>query len=538
MKAYFALPLCLVTVASGCMRASANPDGSPLSRLPADAPRLIVLITVDQLRGDMLDRYRGDMRYGYARLMQGAWFTRAYQDHAITETAPGHASTLSGRFPRSTGIVSNSAGVGDPNHPLVLGAPNELGASPLRFRGTTLVDWLQAKDRRTRALSVSRKDRGAILPVGLAREHVYWYSPPTGAFTTSNYYRDTLPAWVTAFNGRRIPQSHAGRTWNLLHEASRYPAPDSVPIENAGRNFMFPYAFGADSGRAALLLANFPMMDSVTALFALEGVRQLGLGEGPQTDILAVGFSATDAVGHTWGPDSREAHDNQMRLDITLGWFLDSLFRMRDPGTIQIVLTGDHGVQPNPELARQRGEARDDQGLIVSLRTQVSAVRSALAARGVDSLAFGVDMQLVSIDRPAVSAKGLDPDSILTAFAADVRQVRGVARVDWMKQIRRADFSADPVARRWDHQVPREAPLDLVITLTPYSYWYNATATHGSPYDQDAHVPVIFYGPWTVPGRYAEFARVVDIAPTLAAIAGARTPHPIDGMVLLSALRR
>jgi arylsulfatase A-like enzyme len=527
--------LLLALASASCLRASATAEGVPLDGTPTAAPKLVVFITVDQLRGDMLDRYAADMRHGYRRLMQGAWYTRGYHDFAITETAPGHAGTLSGRFPRSTGIMSNSAGVIDPAVRLLVG--NEPGASPVRFQGTTLFDWLHAKNQRTRALSVSRKDRAAILPIGKAKQEVYWYSA-SGNFTTSTYYRDALPGWVQAFNARRVPQSFAGKGWTLLKPESSYAEPDSVPFENGGRNFMFPYNFSDDSNRVAAQIAGTPMHDEVIARFALHGLQSLDLGRGPHTDLLAVSFSATDAIGHTWGPDSREAHDNQMRLDVTLGWFLDSLFTLRDPSTVIVALTGDHGVQPNPALARQRGEATGNQGLIVSLRDQVSAVRSGLAARGVDSLAFDYDMQLVWIDRSAVAAKGLKADSILDAFAAAARAVPGVARVDRMSVLRRADPAMDPIARRWVHQVAEGAPVDLAITLTRYSYWYNATATHGSPYDQDAHVPIMFMGPWITPGRYDMFARVVDMAPTLAAITGARPSEKIDGLVLTSALRR
>lgn len=527
----------LAAAVAGC-GASAN-AGIPEEAAPrvatAEAPRLVVVITVDQLRGDMLDRYRSDMRYGLARLMRGAWFVNGFQDHAITETAPGHASILSGRFPRSTGIMSNSAGVVDRDYRLLVGYQNEPGASPLRFQGTTLHDWLRARNARSRIFSVSRKDRGAILPVGRAKQDVYWYSA-TGAFTTSDYYRDSLPDWVEAFNARRIPHRYAGRAWTLLKDPSAYPSPDSVEFENRGRNYVFPHRFSEDSNRAAAEVSNTPVSDSIVALFALEGLRRTGIGRGPHTDIMAVSFSATDAVGHTWGPDSREAHDNQMRLDITLGWFLDSLYAQRDSTTVMIAFTADHGVQPNPGLARQRGEARGDQGLIVSLAPQVAAVRSALAARGVDSMAFEYDEQLIGIDRPAVAAKGLDADSILNAFAASARGVRGVARVDWMRDLRRA-ASGDVIARRWMNQVGPDSPVDLVITLTQYSYWYNATATHGSPYDQDAHVPIIFYGPWAKPGRYPQFVRVVDIAPTLAAITGVAPAERLDGVALTSALR-
>ncbi|HET9424059.1 MAG TPA: alkaline phosphatase family protein, partial [Gemmatimonadaceae bacterium] len=368
LSALLSLRLVLPTAAvlvSAC--AGAQPSGGsaagPTATMaaPAEAPKLIVLIVVDQLRGEMLDRYRPSLSGGYLRLMnEGAWYSNAFQDHAITETAPGHASVLSGRFPASTGIISNSAGVIDSRYPLVTGLSSEVGASPDRFQGTTLVDWLVARDARSRALSVSAKDRAAILPVGRSKQEVYWYSV-NGSFTTSDYYRDSLPPWVVAFNGRRLPHRYAGAVWDLAKSPSAYPEPDSVVFENRGSDFVFPHAFPADSDQAASVIRITPTIDSITALFALEGLERLALGRGPQTDVMSVSFSATDYIGHQYGPDSREAHDNAIRLDQTLAWFLDSLFKVRDPSTVMIALTGDHGVQPIPELARERGLARKNE---------------------------------------------------------------------------------------------------------------------------------------------------------------------------------
>ncbi|HEY8176953.1 MAG TPA: alkaline phosphatase family protein [Gemmatimonadaceae bacterium] len=522
-----------------CMKATANAEGAPLITNAGGPPKLVVFITVDQLRGDMLDRYRRDLRYGYARLMRGAWFTNAFQDHAITETAPGHASTMSGRFPRSTGITSNLVGVIDPNYRLLSGLPNEVGASPERFQGTTLFDWLSAKDKRSRAFSVSKKDRAAILPIGKAKQDVYWFSN-NGNFTTSDYYRDTLPSWVQGFNARHIAYGYAGAEWRLSRDSSTYSEPDSVPFEKGGRDFMFPHPFPTDTLGAAAYIAATPAMDSITALFALEGLRQLELGEGPQTDLLAVSFSATDYVGHAYGPDSREAHENEIRLDETLGWFLDSLYRLRDSSTIIVALTGDHGVQPIPELARARGEAKGDQGLRITLRQQVADVRAGLRAAGVDTMAFIYELfapELVGLDRAALARAKLNADSILDAFARAAKQVRGVSRVDRIARLRRADFAIDPIARRWAHQIPERSATELVMTLTRYSYWNTLPATHGSPYDQDAYVPVIFYGPWAKPGRYANFARVVDMGVTLAAIARVRPLEKTDGVVLMQGLK-
>src|ERR671929_65737 len=248
---------------------------------PDRVPTLIVFITVDQLRADYFDRFKGQLTGGLGRLARGgALFTNAFQDHAVTETAPGHASTMSGRFPRSTGIVTNTYGVGDAQAPLVEGIRGP-GASPYRFRGTVLFDWMRFKDPRSRALSVSRKDRGAILPLGRAKQQVFWY--PSDRFATSTYYADTLPTWVQRFNDRKLPQSYAGKSWTLLLPEKEYAEADSVPYEGqpAGQNVVFPHLAPADTATAARLLPNYPWMDEVTLAFALEGLQAMNLGRGP-----------------------------------------------------------------------------------------------------------------------------------------------------------------------------------------------------------------------------------------------------------------
>jgi hypothetical protein len=273
---------------SGLACASAGPAQTPAqaeSPVSAEAhplaevPSLVVFITIDQLRPEYPEIFASQMKGGLARLFsQGAVFTNAFQDHGNTETAPGHASTMSGRFPRSTGISANVAGVNDDAFPLI-GARGE-GASPERFRGTVLADWMRKKDPNTRLLSVSRKDRGAILPLGRVKDEIFWYAT-NGTFTTSTWYAETLPSWVQTFNARRLPHQYAGQLWDLLLDSTAYTEPDSVPIEGAGRNFVFPHPFPEIPDRAAAVLAAYPMMDDVTLQFALAGVEARGLGATP-----------------------------------------------------------------------------------------------------------------------------------------------------------------------------------------------------------------------------------------------------------------
>src|SRR5256884_1638507 len=244
--------------------------GLGVGTAPVPKPRLVVVITVDQLRPDYLERYRPQLLGGFAMLLKtGASFTEAYQDHAVTETAPGHSTILSGRWPVHTGIDRNPAGVQDTAARL-LGVRGP-GASPARFRGTAFFDWLKAAEPGARALSVSGKDRGAILPIGRAKQQVYWYAG--GYFTTSRYYADSLPEWVRVFNGRRIPFKAPGASWNLLLPARSYTEPDSEPYENGGQDFTFPHRLSPYSARAALGFLAVPPTGLLPPPLRAEGVR-------------------------------------------------------------------------------------------------------------------------------------------------------------------------------------------------------------------------------------------------------------------------
>jgi predicted AlkP superfamily pyrophosphatase or phosphodiesterase len=506
----------------------------PAAASAGAAPSLVVLITIDGFRGGNLDKFGPQLNGGLARLMKGgAWFTNAHQDHAITETAPGHASLLSGRFPRSTGIAANRVGVADAQAPL-LGTSGVLGASPKRFQGTELFDWIHKKDSRSRALSVSSKDRGAILPIGKSKEQVYWY-PGDGAFTTSRYYRDSLPDWVTRFNDRHLPQTYAGKDWVLLRPASEYPEPDSVSIEGAGNDFLFPHHTPVETARAVNWIRATPFIDEVTVAFALNGVNEMKLGAGPATDLLAISLSATDAINHRLGPDSREAHDQVLRTDKLIGVFLDSLYRLRDSSRVVVVLAADHGFTTIPELVP---DSVSPHPLRTSLDDALAAARTQLRALKVDTLALDVDEQIVLVDRPAFDKVKGSFDAVVNEFIRNAQQTPGLARIDRLESLRGKDTLSDPVARRWTHQFGPGTNVELVATLNPGSLWTSIlVATHGSPYDNDSHIPIIFYGAGITTGRFDEFVRSVDIAPTLARLLGVTPLEPLDGVPLFHALK-
>ena len=500
---------------------------------PAQPPALVVMLTIDGLPARHFEKYGSQLTGGLGRLMKGgAWFTNAHQDHAITETAPGHASLLSGRFPRSTGIAANRIGVADAAAPLI-GGSGASGASPLRFQGTALFDWMKARNARSRALSVSSKDRGAILPIGKAKAEIYWY-PGDGSFTTSRYYADTLPRWVKEFNARRLPHSYAGRRWSLLLPESAYQERDDVEVEGHGTDFVFPHDLAPDSASAASLIRATPFIDEVTVALALAGVNALGLGKGPAPDLLAISLSGTDAVHHRLGPDSREAHDQFLRTDKLVGQLLDSLYRLRDSSRIVVALSADHGFGTIPELAAAAGNTKATRA---TLDEALSVARAKMTQLKVDSLAIDVDQQIVLMDRRAFQRSRANPDTVLNVFIAAARRTPGIRRVDRFSSLLSADTLTDPVARRWSHQFVAGTNVELVATLEPGSLWTTLlVASHGSPYDYDSHVPLIFYGSAFKPGRYGELVRTVDIGPTLARVIGVRPSERLDGVPLIKAL--
>ncbi|MFN0177513.1 MAG: alkaline phosphatase family protein [Gemmatimonadales bacterium] len=512
--------LSIVAAALACA-----PAPMPVPVPATGKPTLIVLITIDQMRSDYHGRFASQLTGGLDRLWRaGAVFTDAHHDHAITETAPGHATLLTGRFPRSTGITRNLAGVNDPRWPVI--GSEDAGAAPFRLRGTTLFDWLAIAEPATRAFSVSAKDRSAILPIGRSKQQVYWFTN-NGLFSTSTWYADSLPDWVTAFNARRIPHRMAGKAWTTLLPDTTYPERDSVPFEAFGRGFTFPHWLPADSTAAAAQFRYTPFVDEITLQFALEGVRRLDLGRGPTTDLLAVSLSATDYVGHFYGPESKEQHDQILRLDRVLGAFLDTLVTLRGRDRMIIVLSADHGGGLIPEL---HGNLR------VAFRPAMAAARAVIRAGGGDSTAVDFESGAVFIDRAHLGTA--TEAAVIDALVTTARTIPGVTRVDRFADLAGRDLTKDHVARRWLNMFPDDMLPSIVVTLAEGNIFnYPIVATHGSPHDYDSRVPLVFVGSPFKPGRYPAPVRTVDIAPTLARILGIAPTERLDGVPLLAALR-
>jgi arylsulfatase A-like enzyme len=530
-----------LAAAPACAQRGQRAAASDAAPAPVGArPRLVVFVTIDQLRPDYLTRWHDQLTGGLRMLAdQGHFFVNAVHDHAITETAPGHASTMSGRFPYSTGIASNSAGVNTAAAPLL--ESEGVGASPFRFKGTTLTDWLLAAHPQSRVLSVSRKDRGAILPIGAGKHPVFWYAQRSGKFTTSTYYADTLPTWVRGFNARDLAGTqYAGRVWEPLLPLANYPEPDSVQAESAGQEPAFPHKLAEDPDLARNAIIGYPWMDDFTLEFAWAGVRAMDLGSAAnRTDLLAVSLSTTDAVGHRWGPDSRELHDQVLRVDRALGAFFDSLFALRGREHVVIALTADHGVAPIPEVRSVWGDnAQASRLRSQDLEPVIAAVAPVIRRLNLDPTAFNLDWGVLEVDRSKVQGKEREVREVAREFARQARGIPGIQRVDVIDDLVRADTTRDTIARRWLHMFRPGGEAIAVVTMEPYWLYGSAIATHGSPHDYDARVPVIFWGQAFSAARDSGAARVVDMGPTLAHLLGVRPTEKLDGIVLGRAFKQ
>ena len=499
---------------------------------PHEKPALVVLIAVDQMRPDYFERFHAQFRGGF-RLTRdsGAFFPNGHQEHAMTETAPGHSAMLSGREPAHTGIFSNDRGVPDPSV-AILDAPGVVGASPRRFVGTTLYDWMLNTDSSTRVLSVSRKDRGAILPVGRARADVYWFA--AGRFTTSEYYATTLPGWVRRFDanlrGEAIP-----REWTLLLPDSAYAEPDSMPWEHEGGDFTFPHVFSSDPAERLRKLEESPWMDSVTLAFALRGAQELALGRRGSTDLLSVSLSTTDKVGHTYGPDSREMHDHLLRLDRWLGAFLDSLGTIIPRERTLIALTSDHGITSFPEYTvtmRHRAAGR------MSLSARTQRVATDLRARYGTSFDLSFDNGILTADVASLRTRGVNVDSLTTLLVTAAKALQGIAKIYTPAQLAAAP-AGDADANRWKRNLsPQIGWLIATVARPNFVFSDKLTGEHGTMQPETVAIPIAFLGAGVRAGTYARVVRSVDIAPTLAALLGIKPMEALDGEVIGEAIGR
>ena len=533
-------------------------------RVAAGPPRLILQITVDQLRGDLPFRYahrfgEGGFRY---LLDRGAWYTDARYRHANTETAPGHATLATGADPAVHGIVANDwidrqsgafvYNTEDERHHLIGQDPKpHQGVSPRNLLATTFGDELFLHTNgRARVFGVSGKDRGAILPAGHAGK-AFWLSRRSGGFVTSTYYYESLPAWVDAWNDPSPAARWAGASWELLHDESTYlfAGQDDQPWEVALPAFgrTFPHAYG--EGRATPLFVSLsPASDELTGEFAKAVIDNEGLGQDTAPDFLAVSFSATDYAGHLFGPGSLESEDTILRLDRVLADLFAHVDATVGLEHTLIVLSADHGGVEAPEQAAAIGI---DAGRVpLDVFRSPNPVAEALRQRyGRDDLVVGPSHPYLYLDVAKIEEAGLDLAEVEQVVAEEAVKIDGIQQAFPASALEEGTEASPEMVElvRRNHHPDRSGQVHLV--QHPYWFFHSTeeagkmgmpflASIHGSPWAYDRHVPVVFAGNGIRGRRIARPVGPHEIAPTLAAYLGVKPPSGSEGTLLFEVLPR
>ncbi len=526
--------------------------GRALPHQPARAPKLVLFVSVDQMRFDYLERFAPLFQGGFKKLLEtGAVFSRAVYRHANAETGPGHALLLSGRHARDNGIVANDwydrvlrrkVNVVEDPSVRALGGPGK-GRSPAHFIGHTIGDRLKRVSPESMVVGVSLKDRSAILMAGPRADAAYWYEPDSGRFVTSTYYMKTAPAWLDAWNAEgKVAALNGGRWTRLLDDVSlyeRYAGPDAVEGEWDRKDTVFPHRIRGAAGSLEFYedLRRTPFADELTLEVALLAMQAQDLGSGDATDILAVGFSATDTIGHTYGPDSHEQMDQLLRLDRTLGRLLDEVEKRVGPGGFVFGLGGDHGVMPLVEVAQKRGiDARRAHSDAIE-----KPVRAAVAAAfpGKERLIAVFDEPHFYLDLESMARQGVKRPDLEGVIEKAALGTGLVARVYTAARLLGDPPADDPEFALFRNAFFEARSPHVLLRTRDYVYIddeHPGGTGHGTAAEYDRHVAMGFMGAGIRPGRYTEPCGPEEIAPTLSALLGLDYPLETGQRVLTEAL--
>jgi predicted AlkP superfamily pyrophosphatase or phosphodiesterase len=498
---------------------------SVMAAAPPKRPKLVLAIIIDQFRYDYLLKFRSEYNSGLERLLeQGAVFTDAQYLHATTVTAVGHSTFLTGAPPSVSGIVANDwwdreaklkiTSVVDKNAKLVGGFAGVMGSSPHRLLVSTVPDEIKLAGIPSKSISVSIKDRSAILPIGRMGDAAYWYDGDQYRWVTSDYYRKDLPEWAKAINARETYKQYTTASW-LPFDAT---SPSAKPFCS-----MLPDGQPRFCGS----LDATPWGNEMIEEFAEKALDEEQLGRHAGVDVLAVSFSSNDYVGHAVGPDDPAVRDITLRTDRLLGKFLQFVDEKVGAGNTLLVLSADHGVAQVPEAHKTAAGGRID-----SLRLD-KRIREALAQRfGPGEWIVGGSANMPYLNLDLIRTRKLNPSDVENVVAETALSEPHIARVYTRHQLMEGLVPNDEIGRAFllSFYAPRSG--DVMILQEP-GYLFEATGTsHGTPYHYDTHVPVIFMGPGVKPGTYRGRIAPNDIAPTLSSMLGIQEPSGSIGRVL------
>ena len=535
-------------------------------------PRLVLQITVDQLRADLPTRYYERLGEGGFRYLweNGIVYGNAHHAHANTETIVGHATLATGAHPSGHGMVGNlwfdretgftTYNVEDGRYRLLTAgadvdddaeidptqrAARSEGRSPAAMLVTTFSDELRSSSNgRSKVVGVSVKDRGAISMAGHSGT-AYWFSKASGEFVTSTYYLDRYPEWVQAFNATAPASRFADTAWELLHEQDTYLFGDSDDrdweTDVAGFGRTFPHSFGdGSSPYFTTWLTLSPAGDRLVLDFAKQALTGEALGEDEITDYLSVSFSSTDYVGHVFGPSSLEAEDNILRLDAALAELLAFIDEEVGLENTLVVLSADHGGPDTPGYLRSLGVPAgyvDPESW--NREAAIDRIKSRFRIR--DELIETYDHPYLYFSADVRSDPKIDQAELEAAVVAELMKFPGVSLAVSSSALRSGDLPDNELYRSVTRNFHPKRSGDVFLVFEP-NWFINdfdglvVASTHGSPWNYDTHVPIVFAGAGLQPAIIQREVQTVDVAVTLAAFLGIKPPSGAVGKALVEVL--
>jgi predicted AlkP superfamily pyrophosphatase or phosphodiesterase len=540
-----------------------------IAEVEISKPKLILQITVDQLRGDLPDKYMKHMGEGGFRWLKsnGIWYKNAHYTHSNTETVVGHTTLATGANPAIHGMVSNvwydrvkkrlvyniedkryhilskNADIDDSTE---VDASQALagtdGRSPANIMVSTFSDELSLfTNQKSKIFGVSVKDRGAVTLAG-HNGKAFWFSKTSGEFITSSYYYDKYPSWVKKFNDKKLAERYLNTSWTLMYNKSKYMFgnSDDNPWEEDYANFgrVFPHVYGGKENKYFNHFLTFsPAGDELTLDFAKAVIENEKMGQHDVTDYLAISFSSTDYVGHIFGPSSLEAEDNMLRLDKTLA----SLFKYVDEkvglDNTLIVLSADHGAPEAPGYLAKLGiEAK----WIAPLKWNKKPSLERLKKK------FGVGQDLIEaffppylyLNHTIIKEKGLNLAEVQKAVAKEIMDIDGIALTVTSTEMKNNSLPDTYLYQAALENFNAKRSGDILILFEPH-YFANdmdggaiMASNHGGPWTYDTFVPIIFAGHGLKGKQLYRAVKHNDIAPTLSALINAKPPSGANGEIL------
>jgi predicted AlkP superfamily pyrophosphatase or phosphodiesterase len=511
-------------------------------------PKLVVGIVVDQMRYDYLFRYWNKYSEGgFKRLVnEGFSFKNANYNYVPTYTAPGHACIYTGTTPSVNGIISNDwydrnlkKSVYCVSDSLVkpVGTTSISGKmSPRNLLSTTMTDELRlATNFNAKVIGVALKDRGAILPAGRTANAAYWHDPFSDNWISSTFYLSELPQWVKDFNGEKLGAFYTSTPWTTLLPIDQYT--ESTADDNAYEGLfrgelkpVFPHDIPAYKGTENEIIRRTPFGNTFTKDFAVAALKGENMGKGSATDFLAISFSSTDYVGHSYGLNAIETEDTYLRLDRDLAELLKVLDEWIG-GEYLLFFTADHGAVHNPQYSKDK---KIEAGFFEE-KLMIDSLKKFLTANyGSAQMLLNASSDNIFFDRNFLDQNKISLQDIQQKTADFLTKLPSVAVTMTGYELSKG-LQRTGVYSLMQNGFNQKRSSDVMIALNPG--WIDAYAltgtTHGAAYSYDTHVPVIFFGKGIVSGSSVDPVFVTDIAPTICSLLNIEFPSGNSGRPLL-----